>query len=198
MRILIAVVALAAALLAPSRSTWAFDATGHWIGKWSCKGFSAPFEPVGHPGKLVNAFNSGNGTSTLDITQAGTFSAIIDDFIGCAGGANQDAACTNDTECPGSVCTQLGITYNAVAVPAVKDPDNNGNILFLGCHLANVLPGTADMELAQLSIKTKANDVKATIKGTSIFADNFPESGICKYTYKRVSLADQAGAAPCL
>lgn len=40
------------------------------------------------------------------------------------------------------------------------------------------------------SVKTKLNSTKATFKGTSIFADNGPDVGTCKYSYKRVDTTD--------
>jgi hypothetical protein len=50
--------ALAALVVTPSAAR-AFDLTGTWIGKWSCKGFDG------------SKFTSDNKTSTLKITQAG-------------------------------------------------------------------------------------------------------------------------------
>ncbi len=45
----------------------AFDLTGHWTGKWSCKGFDG------------TKFTSGNKVSTMDVTQVvGTFAVAID------------------------------------------------------------------------------------------------------------------------
>jgi len=53
--------AVTAALLVGSTVTPgnAFDLTGHWVGKWTCKGFDGA------------KFSDRNDTSTLDITQSG-------------------------------------------------------------------------------------------------------------------------------
>ena len=117
----------------------------------------------------------------------------------CQGGANAGTFCTDDSECPGSSCVQLNgpFFYNAVAVPAVKDPANNGNVILLGCDISNTLASGSEAELIQASIKTKVPNVKASFKGTSIFADDFPESGFCKYTYQRVGETDLVGATSC-
>jgi len=176
----------------------AFDVTGHWVGKWSCKGFSAPF--TDDKGKLVNKFTVSNKHSTLDITQNDqTFAAIIDAAPVCQGGANAGTFCTGDSECPGSSCVQLfgPFFYNAVAVPAVNDPMNNGNVILLDCDTSNTLPTGSEAELIQASISTKVPNVKASFKGTGIFADDFPESAVCKYTYQRVGETDLVGATSC-
>jgi hypothetical protein len=52
------ILALAALMLMPIPAH-AFDLTGTWIGKWSCKGFDG------------SKFTSGNKTSTLRLTQVG-------------------------------------------------------------------------------------------------------------------------------
>jgi hypothetical protein len=52
------VLALAALMLMPIPAH-AFDLTGTWIGKWSCKGFDG------------SKFTSGNKTSTFRVTQVG-------------------------------------------------------------------------------------------------------------------------------
>jgi hypothetical protein len=165
---LLLLLVLVAAAIGARRAN-AFDATGHWVGKWSCKSFSAPFT---QNGKLVNKYTLSNSDSTLDITQTQTFAAVIDRFSGAS-------------------------FYNAVAVPAVKDAANNGNIILLSCNLGTTLPQQGVIELMQASIKTKTGTFKATFKGTSIFADHFPEAAICKYSYKRMDTNDpQAGACP--
>ena len=45
MRIALVVLTFSAAMFGPASvpAASAFDVTGHWVGKWSCKGFSAPF-----------------------------------------------------------------------------------------------------------------------------------------------------------
>jgi len=203
MRIALVVLTFSAAMFGPASvpAASAFDVTGHWVGKWSCKGFSAPF--TDDKGKLVNKFTSSNKHSTLDITQNDqTFAAIIDAAPVCQGGANAGTFCTDDSECPASSCPgqSFPVFYNAVAVPAVNDPANNGNVILLGCDTSNALPTGSDAELIQASIKTKVPNVKASFKGTSIFADNTddsPESGFCKYTYQRVGETDLVGATSC-
>ncbi len=182
MRIALVVLTFSAAMFGPASvpAASAFDVTGHWVGKWSCKGFSAPF--TDDKGKLVNKF-----TSSTPV---------------CQGGANAGTFCTDDSECPASSCPgqSFPVFYNAVAVPAVNDPANNGNVILLGCDTSNALPTGSDAELIQASIKTKVPNVKASFKGTSIFADNTddsPESGFCKYTYQRVGETDLVGATSC-
>jgi hypothetical protein len=139
----------------------AFDLTGHWTGKWSCKGFDS------------TKFTSGNKGSTMDVTQvAGTFAIAI------------DAATDN-------------FTYNAVAIPDLNKPNEKGEVALLGCHVGTTLPAPPlDGELVRASVKTKANG-KATFTGTSVFADNFPEVGTCKYSYKRVPGSADPGLAAC-
>jgi hypothetical protein len=156
-RTLAATVALClSAAVAPAH---AFDLTGHWTGKWSCKGFDG--------GK----FTSGNKVSTLAITQSGgSFAAAID--------ASSD-----------------NFTYNGVVITDTKDA-NKGEVVLLGCHLANTLPAQNDSELVRASAKTKLNTFKASFKGTSVFADAFPEVGTCKYSYKRIDTTDPA-VGPC-
>ena len=56
-RILLTAAALALTTAAPAAH--AFDLTGHWIGKWSCKGFDG------------TKFTSKEPDSTLDVTQTG-------------------------------------------------------------------------------------------------------------------------------
>jgi hypothetical protein len=112
--------------------------------------------------------------STLAITQSGgSFAAAID--------ANTD-----------------NFTYNGVTITDVKDA-NKGEVVLLGCHLANTLPAAQDDgELVRASVKTKDGTFKASFKGTSIFADGFPEVGTCKYTYKRIDTTPPDPAlSPC-
>ncbi|MBI3768108.1 MAG: hypothetical protein HY271_06370 [Deltaproteobacteria bacterium] len=89
-------------------------------------------------------------------------------------------------------------TYNASAVPDAKKPNEKGEVALLGCHLGNTLPvAPFDGELVRASVKTKLGSSKATFKGTSFFADNFPDVGTCKYSYKRVDTNDPGvGACP--
>ena len=68
---------IAAAVAAPAS---AYDLTGHWVGKWSCKGFDG--------GK----FKDQNKTSTLDITQSGaTIHAMLEGAFVFNGVAIPDA-----------------------------------------------------------------------------------------------------------
>ena len=138
----------------------AYDLTGHWVGKWSCKGFDA------------TKFTSGNKNSTMDDTQTqATFAIAID-------------AASDD------------FTYNAVAIPDQKTPDQKGEAALLGCHLGTTLPAAPfDGELVRAQVSTKPGAVKASFKGTSIFADGFPEVGTCKYSYKRLDTTNPNVAA---
>jgi len=56
---LVSVLTAAVLLVAAASPARAFDLTGTWIGKWSCKGFDGA------------KFTSANKTSTLKITQSG-------------------------------------------------------------------------------------------------------------------------------
>jgi len=70
------VAALALVFSIVSVPAHAFDLTGHWQGKWSCKGFSAEFMDHGKP---ANKYATSNKASTLAITQSGAnFAAKID------------------------------------------------------------------------------------------------------------------------
>jgi len=148
--------ALAVLLVSPAHG---FDLTGHWVGKWSCKGFDGGKFTSSQPNK------EDKNASTLAITQVqgGTFAASIDN---------------------GS------FTYNAVAIPDSSKPEK-GEVTLLGCHLANTLPPPSfDGELVRASVQTKAGTFKASFKATSIFVDDFPEDGTCKYSYKRIDTID--------
>ena len=67
-----------AAVAAPA---FAFDLTGHWVGKWTCKGFDGA------------KFKDENKTSTLDVTQSGaTINAALEGAFLFAGVAIPDAS----------------------------------------------------------------------------------------------------------
>src|SRR5262245_18022219 len=59
-----ALAAMMLSLLTTVAPASAFDLTGHWVGKYSCKGFARPYTD---DGKLVNKFTTGHSDSTLDI-----------------------------------------------------------------------------------------------------------------------------------
>jgi hypothetical protein len=142
---------LVAASTAPAAR--AFDLTGHWAGKWNCKGFDG------------SKFSGSEKHSTLTITQSGnTIAANID-----GGGA---------------------FFYNGTPVPDTAKPEK-GEAVLLACPTANTL-GSDEAEIVRAAVKTKVGTFKATLKGTSVFADNFPEVGTCKYSYKRVDTTDPA------
>jgi hypothetical protein len=161
-----AVVLFSFATVVPAQ---AFDLTGHWTGKWSCKGFAAPFD---RDGKLVNKFTSSNGASTLAISQSGgTFGAVID---------------LNDGT----------FRYNGFAMASVKT-DDVGEAVLLGCSTGNTLPSAATgAEIMRAAVKTKGGTFKASFKAVSIFADDFPEVETCKYSYTRIDTIDP-GVATC-
>jgi hypothetical protein len=163
-RILILVIAASLTLGASVTPTHAFDLTGNWIGKWSCKGFDGS--------KFTSSSNL--KPSTLAITQTGnTFGAVID-----AADPNGD------------------YTYNGFAILDGKSADK-GEVTLLGCHLGTTLAGPPfDGELVRATVKTKTNTFKASFKGTSIFSDDSPEVGTCKYSYKRTDTPPPAPAIP--
>jgi hypothetical protein len=147
MRVVVATLLLGVAA-APAQ---AFDLTGHWTGKWSCKDFDG--------GK----FSEGVKTSTMDVTQVGGVFAIAID-------ANTD-----------------DFTFNGVAVPDLIKPNEKGEVSFLSCHNTPVLSASGPgVELIRASVKVKA-DGKASFTGTSIFGNNSPTVGTCKYSYKRTA-----------
>mgnify|MGYP001500426521 CR=1 FL=1 len=143
---------LIAASIAPAAH--AFDLTGHWTGKWNCKGFNG------------TKFTDSETLSGLAITQAGdTIAATIDygDFF-----------------------------YNGTPVTDAAKPEQ-GEAVLLACPTANTLRW-GDAEIIRAAVKTKNGTFKATLKGTSVFADNMPQVGTCKYSYKRINTSDPAVA----
>jgi hypothetical protein len=54
-----------------------------------------------------------------------------------------------------------------------------------------------ESEIVRISVKTKPGAVKATLKGVSIFdnSDGGPAVGTCKYSYKRIEIANPLVAA---
>ena len=94
---LIAFVTLAT-LAGPSLPAFAFDLTGTWVGKWSCKGFDG------------QKFTTSNKTSTMRVTQTGNTMAVdidngefryngaaINDAVKPEKGEAVFAACPNDS-----------------------------------------------------------------------------------------------------
>ncbi len=146
-----AIVALAAVTLSFAvsiGSAHAFDLTGHWIGKLSCKVFDGEKFTVKEKGGMEISQNAG----TMSVT------------IGA-------------------------VHYNGMAIPDDKKPDQRGEAALVSCPTSNVF--TPDFSvILRASVKTKANSWKASFKGVSIFADNTPEDGSCKYSYKRVDTLD--------
>jgi hypothetical protein len=143
----------------------AFDLTGHWTGKWSCKG-------VANDGKFT--VSSSISPSTLDITQVGgTFAAVVDVSVSPADGGD--------------------FPFNVFAIPDLKKPDEKGEVVLLACPNGNTVPASGSAETMRGQVKTKANTAKASFKATSIFTDIFngaPEVGTCKYSYKRIDTTD--------
>lgn len=144
---------LVTASLAPAAH--AFDLTGHWTGKWNCKGFDR------------TKFTSSEKSSTLAITQVGpAFAANIDGIT--------------------------GFFYNVTPLTDAAKPEK-GEAVLLACPTANPL-GSGDAEIIRAAVKTKNGTVNATLKGTSVFANDAPEVGTCKYSYKRIDISDPAVA----
>lgn len=129
----------------------AFDLTGTWAGKWSCKGFDG------------EKFTTSNKNSTLRITQTGgNLAAELD---------NGD------------------YHYNGGAIPDAAKPEK-GEIVFDACANDNLPLADAESEIVRAAVKTKAGTFKASLKGTSIFEDNFGGVGSCKYTFKRLDVVN--------
>ena len=159
MRVSLTLVALVAGLLtAAPAPAQVFNMTGHWVGKFSCKG-------VDETGK----FSETDDPSTLDITQTGNLIAVSLD--------------------------QGDFRYNGSIIPDTKKPDVQGEVVLVGC-LTNTtfVAGDGSSEIMRAKVKTKANTVKASFSGTSIFEikDNqFGESvESCKLSYKRTDTTD--------
>jgi len=105
-----------------------------------------------------------NPTSTMRITQTGDTLAIDLD--------------------------NSGFSYNGRALPDVKKPDAQGEVVLNACDTDN-LPTVGKLgEIIRAKVKTKSNTFKATLKGISIFEDDTPEVGTCKYTFKRDDVID--------
>ena len=142
---------LIAASMTPA--AYAFDLTGHWAGKFSCKGFDG------------TKFSLGNKSATLAITQTGNSIAA---FAG-------------------------GFLYTGTQLPDAAKPEQGEAVLFT-CATSSTL-GLG--EIARATVKTKVGTFKATLKATSVFANNTPGVGACKYTYKRIDTSDPAvGGCP--
>jgi len=143
-------------------ATWAgnaqaFDLTGTWEGKWSCKGFDG------------SKFKSANKESIMLITQAGdTVNVDVD------GGE---------------------FHYNGRAIPDDAKPEK-GEVVLAACPNDNLPGAGGEAETVRATVKTKLTTFKATFKAISIFDDDFPSVGTCKYTFKRIDAADP-GVSPC-
>lgn len=107
-------------------------------------------------------FSSGSKSSTFKITQSG----------------NQIAVDLDNGE----------YRYNGGAIPDTAKPEK-GEAVFLECANDSVPFTGGDSEIIRVAVKTKPGDVKATLKGTSIFEDTLFGVGTCKYTFKRVDTA---------
>jgi len=112
-----------------------------------------------------------NGTSTLAVTQSGaTIHALVDGTF----------------------------TYNGAAIAADAKPEKGEGVL-IDCH-TNLVLGVDDgnSEIIRISVTTKANSPKATVKGTSTLENFLPQFGqqiqSCKYSYKRIDTVDPAVA----
>lgn len=148
--LLAATVALGGAVVP---AAYAYDLTGSWVGKWSCKGFDGA------------KFADGNAASTMVVTQTGNTLAVVID--------------------------SGEFRYNGAAIPDGAKPEKGEGVLHQ-CGTTNVPLQVAESELLRVSVKTKPGAVKATVKGISIFdnADGSPAVGTCKYTYKRIDVAN--------
>ncbi|HEY2388822.1 MAG TPA: hypothetical protein VGK30_17840 [Candidatus Binatia bacterium] len=132
----------------------AFDMTGHWVGKFTCKG-------VDETGK----FKDDDNPSTLDITQTGSLIAVSLD--------------SGD------------FSYNGSLIPDIKKPDVQGEVVLIGCNTnTTFVAGDHSSEIMRAKVKTKANSVKASFSGISLFEINDAQFGesieTCKLSYKRV------------
>lgn len=132
--------------LGVSPTVHAFDVTGTWVGKWSCKGFDG------------EKFTTANKTSTLKLTQTG----------------NAIAADLDNGE----------FHYNAGMIVDKFKPEK-GEAVFVACPTDNLPLADAESEILRAAVKTKAGTFKASLKGLSIFEDNFGGVGTCKYAFKR-------------
>jgi hypothetical protein len=73
--------------------------------------------------------------------------------------------------------------------PAVKKPDEKGEIALVACGTDDVLGNDPDFdELGRFTAVTKLAKIKATLKGVSFFSDPgvaLPEAGTCKWKLTR-------------
>jgi len=162
MKITSAVTALVCSLVlgASAAGAQTFNLTGHWTGKWSCKG-------VANDGK----FTAANKASTLDVTQTvGTFAATVD-AADPNGNFKFNAFAVPDVKKP----DQKGevILLGCALGPTVPPSD-----------VAELIR----VQVKTKPDSTTAS-FKGTSLFTSIF-NGAPQVGTCKYSYKRMDTDD--------
>lgn len=120
-------------------------------------------------------FNEKNKASTLRITQSGgVLAAHID----------------------GPLDPQF--FYNGAVIADDKKPDEKGEVVMNQCGTDNLpVAGSTESEIVRAQVKTKLNSPKASFKGTSVFENDGPTVGTCRYSFKRLDTADP-GIAACL
>ena len=113
-------------------------------------------------------FNEKNTTSTLLITQSGSVLAAHID---------------------GPLDPQF--FYNGAVIPDDKKPEEKGEVVMNQCGTDNLpVAGPTESEIVRAQVKTKLNSPKASFKGTSVFENDGPTVGTCRYSFKRLDITD--------
>lgn len=149
----------------------------------------------------------GNPLLTLDGAWTGT--------IKCKGnfGGAKDTLFLDPTLRITQIGTQLGILldygdafpelYVGLASPDAKKPEKKGALMVDYCKTDDVVGSNVDLEfdeLGRLTFSGKPGQVKATLKGTTLFFYNdFQPSGggLCKWKYTRTDVAPQGTQVGC-
>jgi hypothetical protein len=120
-------------------------------------------------------FNEKKNPSTLRITQSGTtLAAHID-----------------------SPQQPPEFFYNGAVISDDKKPADKAEVVLSQCGTDNhPVAGTTEAEIVRAQVKTRPNSAKASFTATSIFENDAPTVGTCRYSYKRIETADP-GVSPC-
>ena len=87
--------------------------------------------------------------------------------------------------------------YNGAIISDDKKPAEKGEIVLSQCGTDNrPVEGPFEAEIVRAQAKTKLNSAKASFVATSIFENDAPTVGSCRYSYKRIETTDPA-VSPC-
>lgn len=160
----------------------AFDMTGTWKGKWTCR-----VQENGTPITIAN------NASIMKITQIGS-SVHVDldggEFLynGWAGADNDNAdrGATTVVECR---TKPRSANYNEIISAEVKAPSGAGGGQFNGTSAYNSTDVSTPLGCSPLDPRCASTFDSTDTVNTDI-------GGICRYTFKRVSSTDP-GVGPC-